>query len=453
MRKLRFLSLVITICLLFSAVSPCAFALNAPEIKSARSVLVGDIDSGRILYAENAYTRSEPASITKIMTMLLAVEAVERGEASLDDMVTASENCNFDLTEDSSTSNIYPGEIMSLNDLLYCAALASANEACNIIAEHISGSTEAFVAKMNERAEQLGCSGTHFANTHGLPDPEHYTTAHDLFLIAREAMTHEQFAKLCGTATYTTTETNSANARTLQNSNALINANSVYGNHYVYKDAKGIKTGHTSAAGYCLVSAAERSGVKLIGVVLGAAGDMENGEYFNNFDDSITVLDWVFDNFSYRTLVTTEDIVGSQPVIKTFRQGKINLKPTEEISALVPNDINVYQLKKEIKLYDDSVSSAEEGLELGEMTLFDTDGTVLGTVKLVAAGDIIYSKDADGGENTQQKGLSDMQKNAILIVCAILLFIVIIVAMAMVRRRRYIKARRRRIERQKRGGR
>ena len=453
MRKLRFLSLVITICLLFSAVSPCAFALNAPEIKSARSVLVGDIDSGRILYAENAYTRSEPASITKIMTMLLAVEAVERGEASLDDMVTASENCNFDLTEDSSTSNIYPGEVMSLNDLLYCAALASANEACNIIAEHISGSTEAFVAKMNERAEQLGCSGTHFANTHGLPDPEHYTTAHDLFLIAREAMTHEQFAKLCGTATYTTTETNSANARTLQNSNALINANSVYGNHYVYKDAKGIKTGHTSAAGYCLVSAAERNGVKLIGVVLGAAGDMENGEYFNNFDDSITVLDWVFDNFSYRTLVSTEDIVGSQPVIKTFRQGKINLKPTEEISALVPNDINVYQLKKEIKLYDDSVSSAEEGLELGEMTLSDTDGTVLGTVKLVAAGDIIYSKDADGGENTQQKGLSDMQKNAILIVCAILLFIVIIVAMAVVRRRRYIKARRRRIERQKRGGR
>lgn len=449
MKKLRFVSLIMTVCLLLAAMSPCALALEKPEIKSARSVLVGDMVSGRILLAENAYTRSEPASITKMVTILLAVEAIERNEASLDDMVTASTTCNADLTEDSSTSNIYPGEVMSLKDLLYCAALASANEACNIIAEHISGSVEAFVAKMNERANELGCTGTHFANPHGLPDPEHYTTARDLFIIACEAMKHELFAELCGTASYTTAATNNANERSLSNSNALINANSVYGNHYVYEGAKGIKTGHTEAAGYCLVSAAERDGIKLIAVVLGAAGDMENGEYFNNFDDSISVLDWVFDNFSYRTLVSKEDIVGTQPVLDGRKQGKINLSPTEEISALVPNDINVYQLKKEIKLYNDSISETEEGAELGEMTLSDADGTVFGTVKLVAAGDIIYT-DTNGNEVAQPKGLSDMQRNAIFIVCAILLLILIVVTMAVVRRRRYIRARRRKAEMERR---
>lgn len=449
MKKLRLISLVMTVCLLLAAMSPCALALDKPEIKSARSVLVGDMDSGRILLAENAYTRSEPASITKMMTVLLAVEAIERDEASLDDMVTASKTCNFDLTEDSRTSNIYPGEVMSLKDLLYCAALASANEACNIIAEHISGSVEAFVEKMNERAEELGCTGTHFVNTHGLPDPEHCTTARDLFLIACEAMKHEQFAELCGTASYTTAATNNANERSLSNSNALINAKSVYGDHYVYEGAKGIKTGHTDAAGFCLVSAAERDGVKLIAVVLGASGDTEKREHFDNFDDSISVLDWAFDNFSYRTLVSKEDIVGTQPVLDGEKQGKINLSPTEAISALVPDDINVYQLKKEIKLYNDSISEVKEGDELGELTLSDADGTVFGTVKLVAAGDIVYGE-ASQPQNEQPAGLSDMQRNAIYIVCGILLLILIVVIIAAVRRRRYVKARRRKAEMERR---
>ncbi len=449
MKKLRFLSLIMTVCLLLTAVSPCAFALEKPQIKSARSVLVGDMESGRILLAENAYTRSEPASITKMMTILLAVEAIERGDASLDDMVTASTTCNADLTEDSSTSNIYPGEVMSLKDLLYCAALASANEACNIIAEHIAGSVSAFVDKMNERAEELGCSGTHFANTHGLPNPDHCTTARDLFLIACEAMHHELFAELCSTASYTTSATNNANERSLSNSNALINSKSVYGDHYVYEGAKGIKTGHTDAAGFCLVSAAERDGIQLIAVVLGASGDTEKREYFDNFEDSITLLDWVFDNFSYRTLVSVEDIVGTQPVLDGERQGKVNLSPTEAISALVPEDINVYQLKKDIKLYNDSISEVKEGDELGELTLSDADGNIFGTVKLVAAGDIVYGE-SGGAEDVQPTGLSDMQKTAIIIVCAILLVIVAIVALAVVRRRRYVKARRRKAEMERR---
>ena len=145
MRRLRALSLVLIISLVLSAFAPGAFALEPPGINSARSVLVGEAENGRLLFAENAYTRSEPASLTKIMTLLLAVEAVERGEVSLSDKVTASLNCNLDLTDDSSTARIYAGETMPLEELLYCAALASANEACNIIAEHICGSVPKFV--------------------------------------------------------------------------------------------------------------------------------------------------------------------------------------------------------------------------------------------------------------------------------------------------------------------
>ena len=139
MRRTRVLSLALIICLVLGCAVP-AYALDAPNVDTARSVLIGDMRSGRLLFAENAYTRSEPASLTKIMTLLVAVEAVERGEVSVNDSVTASADCNFGLTDDSSTARIYAGETMPLEELLYCAALASANEACNIIAEHICGS-------------------------------------------------------------------------------------------------------------------------------------------------------------------------------------------------------------------------------------------------------------------------------------------------------------------------
>ena len=245
MRRIRFLSAVIAVILLLSAAAPCAFALEAPEVSSARSYITGDAQTGRVLCDANAYTRSEPASLTKIMTVLLAVEAIEREEASLDDMVAVNASSHFDLTDDGTTAHINRGEVISLKDLLYCAMLVSANEACNIIAEHISGSVSEFVALMNARAEELGCSGTHFANTHGLPSKEHYTTARDLFIIAREAMSHELFAELCGTAKYTTARTNDAAPRELENSNALINEDSAYGSKYLYEGAKAYEDYHT----------------------------------------------------------------------------------------------------------------------------------------------------------------------------------------------------------------
>ncbi len=450
MKKLRYIAAVMCLSVFVGLFAPCALAAESePELSSARSALVGDMSSGRILYSVGAYTRSEPASITKIMTLLLAVEAIEAGEVSVEDVVTASENCRFDLTDDSSTAHIYGGETMSLKDLLYCTALASANEACNIIAEHISGTVAKFVERMNKRAAELDCSGTHFVNTHGLPDPEHYTTARDLFVIACEAMRHPLFAELVGTANYTA-ESGTAGVRELRNSNALINENSGYSNQYVYDGAVGIKTGHTSAAGFCLVGAVQRDGVNLISVVLGADGDMEGYSYFDSFGDTSKLFDWCFANFSYRSVVEKGFKAAVQPVNIDGRSGKLPLICAEEINALVPNELDVKGLEKTVTLNEETLSAEpEQGTELGKVSFADSDGNVYGTVKLLAAGEIEY----DEPEPTAEKAeLTTQQKLAIVVVCALFVVLVFIVGLALARKSRMEKAARRRAA-ARRGGR
>ena len=430
MRRIRFLSAVIAVILLLSAAAPCAFALEAPEVSSARSYITGDAQTGRVLCDANAYTRSEPASLTKIMTVLLAVEAIEREEASLDDMVTVTASSHFDLTDDGTTAHINRGEIISLKDLLYCAMLVSANEACNIIAEHISGSVSEFVALMNARAEELGCSGTHFANTHGLPSKEHYTTARDLFIIACEAMSHELFAELCGTAKYTTARTNDAAPRELENSNALINKDSAYGSKYLYEGAKGIKTGHTDAAGYCLVSAAERNGTQLICVVLGASGGRnDSGErYFDSFGDTIKLYDWCFENFSNRSIVKKGYVVDTIEVAGA----ELELACAESVKALVPSDFDAATLITDVKLDEDKLAGdISSGDELGTVSFSDKDGNDYGTVTVVASKSVQQQEEA--APDTQQQGMSDEQKRIAVICGLIIAAVLILVVVSLVR--------------------
>ncbi|MFR3289284.1 MAG: D-alanyl-D-alanine carboxypeptidase family protein [Lachnospiraceae bacterium] len=289
MKKIKLLPIILILTLLVSALGLPALALEQPEINSPRAVLM-DAASGRVFYEKDADSQAYPASLTKVMTVLVAVEAIERGEFSLTDSVTASERCLEGMVDDGSTAGIVPGETMPLQDLLYCALLASANEACNVIAEYVSGSVEAFVEQMNALAAELGCSGTHFANTHGLPDDDHYTTARDMAVIYREAISHELFAEISGSVGYTAAATNVSGERQLSNTNSLINQNATVYPGYYYEYAKTGKTGHTTAAGYCLASSAEKDGVSLIAVVLGgeAPQNSSGGYDYQNFIDSRT---------------------------------------------------------------------------------------------------------------------------------------------------------------------
>lgn len=394
MKKNKIIPFLISICLLFSLFAPSAAALDEPQLHSAKAVVLADLDSGRLLYEMNKDERRSPASLTKIMTVLLAVEALEREEVSLDEMVTAQADCLAGLNTDSSTSGIQPGEVISYKDLLYCAMVHSANEACNILAHRVSGSVPDFVALMNRRAAELGCTNTHFADPNGLSNENHYTTAYELYLITREALTHPLFAEICNTRGYDMAATNLSKARSFANSNALITADSEYGSSYVYPAAAGVKTGFTQLAGYCLISTAEKDGVRLLAVVMGCDGWLNAGiEEYENFTDTIRLYNWAFDGFGYRQAVSSLSTVTRVPVEHADESGAYaSLRPQNDVTLLLPKDLELSSIVLEPKIDEKKlVAPIEAGTVLGEAEIL-IDGESFGKVNLVNAMQVELSK-------------------------------------------------------------
>ena len=377
MKKIKLFPIILSAILLSAALAPAALASDeaapAPEIQSASAVLA-DGATGRVLYELNGRERRAPASLTKVMTVLLACEALERGEVSAGDMVTAGDEAAEANSHGGSTANIQPGETLSLQDLMYCAMLVSANEACDVIAVHISGSVAAFVDAMNARADELGCTGTHFANANGLDNDEHYTTAADMAIIMREAVSHELFLEISGSASYTVPATNLSAERQLSSTNGLVNPETlVYpGNYYEY--ARAGKTGDTAKAGLCLASLAERDGVSLVCVVLGGVrvtNQADGSTSFSNFTDTRSLCTWAFGNFGLREVLSTTELVASVRVNLAEDGGQAVLRPREAVSALVPNvGFDPEQLERSVVIYSESDGS--------ELTAPIAAGTVFG---------------------------------------------------------------------------
>ena len=387
MKKNKILPFLISLCLLFSLFAPAASALDEPPLHSAKAVVLADMDSGRLLYEMNKDEQRSPASLTKIMTVMLAVEALERGEVSLDEMVTAQADCLAGLNTDSSTSGIQPGEIISYQDLLYCAMVHSANEACNILAHRVSGSVPAFVELMNRRAAELGCTSTHFSDPNGLSNENHYTTAYEMYLITREALEHPLFAEICNTRGYDMAATNLSQARSFANSNALITADSEYGSSYVYPAASGVKTGFTQLAGYCLVSTAEKDGVRLLAVVMGCDGWLNAGiDEYENFTDTIRLYNWAFSNFSYRQAVSSLSTVTRVEVENAVEtDAYASLRPQNDVTLLLPKDLNLESVELSPTIYTEKlVAPIEAGTVLGRAEIL-IDGRSYGSVDLVNA--------------------------------------------------------------------
>ena len=374
MKRKSLLSLLLIFCL-FPAIFPRADALTAPSV-TAEAVVLADLYSGNILYEKNMHTRLPPASLTKIMTGLLAVEAVERGEISMDSVITAPTDCRTGLDADSSNAEISPGEQMSFGDYLYCALVKSANEACNVVASAVAGNIRNFVNRMNTRAAELGAGNTYFSDTNGLSSDRHYTTAYDLFLISREAMQHELFAEIVDTLSYEIPPTNLyKKTRTLKNSNALICQDGIYGDDYLYSGASGVKTGYTSAAGYCLVSTAEKEDVRLLAVVLGCGGPLNTGEDdYGNFSGTIRLYNWAFRNFAYRTVLSVGEEVTRVPAAYSKGNAPAVLRSMEKITLLLPKDMN-----------EDAVRIVPE-IQYKELTAPIPAGTVLGTAAVLIDG-------------------------------------------------------------------
>ena len=385
MKKYKFLSLLLTFVLLAGILSPSAYAIeDVPDLKSA-AIYLADSETGFVYYERQADLRMYPASLTKMMTALLVVEAVERGELSLEEEVTAQPGFDFDMDPEGSMINIIEGEVLTVKDLLNAILIASANDATNVIAEHMYGTVPAFVVKMNERAQQLGCTGTNFVNPHGLPDDNHYTTAKDMFLIAQEGMRHELFVSVCDAIEATILATNKTEGtRGLTNTNGLITSASTYKGYY-YEPAIGIKTGTTQAAGLCLASSAKARQIHPICIILGGVmTEYVNGQLdHSNYTDSIKLYDWVFSNYARVELVEGESLLLDVPVKLGTNADTISLRADGSVTGVLPVDADLSLVEQSITVYSNEK-------DLAVKAPFD-EGTVLGEVSVVYNG-VEYGK-------------------------------------------------------------
>ena len=366
MLKYKTAALIMGFIMLFSL--PCA---AAPELSVPSAVLV-DASSGLVLFDKNKDARVYPASTTKIMT---AIIAIEHSEGRLSDMFTASYAAVNSISFDSSKANLLEGEQMSYHDLIFALLIASANDAANVLAENIAGSSEEFVKLMNEKAAELGAASTHFQNPHGLHDENHYTTPADMAKIARYAMTLPLFKEAVSNREYTIPATNMQPERNLVSTNQLLSRSS----KYYYEYAKGIKTGYTTEAGYCLVSAAETSDRQLIAAVFGA--DPKAEEMFS-FVDSKKLLSYGINTLKSSVIASKGDILSSVPLRNSYADNAI-LEASETISVILPEGADPSAVTKNITLNKNISAPIEAGEVLGNVE-FLYGGTTIASCSLAA---------------------------------------------------------------------
>ena len=392
MKKYRFYSVLLAALLLVGlCVSPAA-ALEDPAPRCGAAIVV-DGDYGEVLYSYNGYQKMYPASITKVMTSLLVMEALEAGTLTLAQPITASETAVV-LPEGSSTAGIKAGEILTVEQLLHCDLVSSANEACNILAETVGGTIPNFVDMMNEKARALGMKDTHFMNPHGLHDEEHYTTAYDIYLMAHAAMEYDTFRSIVATTKYVVPATNLSGERTLYTTNALLDNWKIAG--YTYSRAIGIKTGSTTPAGQCLVSASvDAEGRTFYCVVLGAENvtNEDGSKTRYSFKESKRLLEWASANFRRITLLdeTFTQVIREVAVTLSDDTDYVLAQPVGSIEATMPTDYDPDRAEFRIQLVETVEAPVTKGTRLGSVTLV-YEGEEYGTLDMVAADSVARSE-------------------------------------------------------------
>ena len=356
----RIFSIVITIFMLFSVLITPVFAVKLNETKfdlNAKSVVLMDVNTKTILYEENPQLPLPPASVTKIMTLLLVFEAIEDGKLSYDDILTVSENA---ASMGGSQVFLEPGEKMKVDELLKCVVISSANDAAVTLAEHVGGSEEAFISMMNKKAGELGMKNTNFENATGLDDDaiNHLTSAKDIAIMSCELLKYEKVTK------YATTwmDTIRDGAFGLTNTNRLVR---------YYNGVTGLKTGYTSSAGYCLSASAKRDGLHLVAVVMGAESSSERNAIASK------LLDFGFANYS----VYTEKDYNAEICVYGGKKDKINIR-YNEFNALV-NKENEKLISKEIQLSDHLTAPIKSNEVVGKV-IYKYNNEIVGESNIIA---------------------------------------------------------------------
>lgn len=365
MGRKRFMAGLVLIFMFMLCLSPAVSAVPAAnnlDIKAESYVLM-DADSGKVLCAKDEHKKLPPASMTKLMTLILAAEALEQGKANIKDKVITSENA---WKMGGSQVYLEPGETMSLEDMLIAVAVGSANDASVAVAEHLEGTHQDFVDLMNKKAGMLGLKDTNFINCYGLPAEGHYTSAYDMAVMARYALKYPRVLEYTSIKEY--------NLRggefKLYNTNKLL---------WWYQGADGFKTGWTNEAKYCLTSTAKRNGLRLIAVV------MASPETRGHFRDSMELFNYGFAKYAYKTFFTRDNVCGVVKVGKGM---------SDMVEAVAEEDIGAIYMKGE----DTKISSekhlvtyinapVKKGQKLGEISIYK-DGEIQKKVNLNAAQDI-----------------------------------------------------------------
>lgn len=361
MKKLLSVLFSIILCALCTLPAFCEENNALLDSLTAKSCVLMDLDSGEILLAKNENEQLPPASITKIMTLLLCFEALDNGMLSLDDTVTASTNAS---KKGGSQIWLKENETMSVHELLKATVIASANDACTALGEKIAGDEESFVAMMNERAQKLGLKNTHFENCSGLDDTaeNHYSSALDIAIMSCELMKHERIKE------YTTIWMDSLRdgATQLVNTNKLIR---------FYEGATGLKTGTTSKAGHCISATAERNGVRLCAVILGA----DTGDH--RFEEAKKLLNYGFANYTVFTPEFDETLITKVNVLYG-KTNEITPKVIPAQSSLLPKGSET-SVTQRVDLCVDVEAPVEKGQVLGYI-YYEMDGKEIARSQIIS---------------------------------------------------------------------
>ena len=351
---------ILCLCVLLLGLFFVPAAQAAPITTNAQSVALMEKETGTLIYAENEHEQLEPASVTKVMTLLLTMEAIDDGRLHYEDMLSASDHA---ASMGGSQVYIKAGEQMSVEDLLKAVCLASGNDASVMLAEGIAGSEESFVERMNQRAAELGMNDTHFCNCTGLPAEGHVTSAYDIALMSRELILNHPDIR-----NFTTIWMDSLRGGEFQlaNTNKLIR---------YYDGATGLKTGSTDAAGYCLSGTAERDGMELIATIMKAPTSADR------FETAKNLLSYGFANYTLLDVYPDEAL----PTIPVTMGRKDSVQPVfSSQNKILLEKTTVSGVEKTLELNESVAAPVSEGQELGKLTV-TADGEVIAAIPLVAA--------------------------------------------------------------------
>lgn len=335
----------------------------APDftIASEGAVLI-DSTTGKILYGKNENKKLFPASTTKILTAIIAIE-----HCKLNEKITASYDAVMSLPSGYSNAAIQPNETLEFKDLLDMFLIQSANEIGTIFAEHISGSVQDFAVLMNKKATALGCKNSNFTNPSGIHDEHHYSTAYDMALIAKYCMKNQTFRNTVAKPSCTIEATDKYEERYFKNTNDLLNSSS----QYYYKYAIGTKTGYTSQAKRCLIATSLKDNIELITVVLGTQSATPDTRYL----DTINLFEYGFKNYKIQKIATKDSIVKEITIGNATKDTQnLSLLLKDDLTGLVPANLNLTNLNPSITLNDLIAAPIKEGTVLGKIT-YTIDGT------------------------------------------------------------------------------